>query len=113
MVGPMDGPASQKVAKSSNRGSQPGERRGGRAKGVPNKATASIREIAREYTDQAVKALVGVLTDEKAPHAAIVAAANSILDRGYGKAATIVQGDEEGGAIKFATRIELVGVRPE
>ncbi|WP_370309282.1 hypothetical protein [Sphingobium abikonense] len=95
----------------SNRG---GKREGaGRPKGAPNKATASIREIARLYTDDAVNALVRVLTDGSAPHAAVVSAANSILDRGYGKAATIVQGDEDGGAVKFATRIELVGVRPE
>ncbi|WP_397586792.1 hypothetical protein [Sphingobium fuliginis] len=102
-----------KVAKSSNRGSAPGERRGGRKKGVPNKATRSIREIAREYTDEAINGLVAVLKNKDEPAAARVAAANSILDRGYGKAATIVQGDEEGGAVKVVTRIELVGVSPE
>ena len=32
-----------KVAKSSKRGSKPGERRGGRATGTPNKATADAR----------------------------------------------------------------------
>ena len=91
---------SAKVANNSNRGSAPGERRGGRQKGVPNKATRSIREISRQYTDQAINALVDVLSNDEEPAAARVAAANSLLDRGYGKAATIVQGDEDGGALQ-------------
>lgn len=82
--------ATAKRAKSSGRGSKPGERRGGRQKGTANKATASIRDIARQYTDQAVEALVGVLTDESA--SARVAAAREILDRAYGKATTIMAG---------------------
>lgn len=101
--------ATAKVAKASNRGSKPGERRGGRQKGVPNKATASIRDLARTYTDEALKALTGVLKDKKEPAAARVAAAREILDRGYGKASTILQGDEDGGAIRVATTIRLVG----
>lgn len=102
-----------KVAKASNRGSKPGERRGGRTKGVPNKATASIREIAREYTATAINTLVSVMSGgEGIPAAAQVAAAKEILDRAYGKPATIVQGDEEGGAVQVVTRIELVGIRP-
>ena len=105
--------AAAKVVRTSNRGSKPGERRGGRTKGVPNKATASIRDIAREYTADAVKALVDILRDVSAPQAARVGAANSILDRGYGKATTVLAGDEDGGAIKMVARIELVGVRPD
>lgn len=35
--------ATAKVAKSSNRGSKPGERRGGRKKSTPNKTTAEIK----------------------------------------------------------------------
>lgn len=34
-----------KVAKSSNRGSKPGERRGGRQAGTPNKVTAQLKDI--------------------------------------------------------------------
>lgn len=103
---------SEKVVKRSGRGSAPGERRGGRKPGVPNKATASIRDIAREYTTEAFDALVGVLRDADAPAAAKVGAANAILDRGYGKASTVISGDEEGGPVRIA-RIELVGVAPE
>jgi len=95
--------------KSRVGGARPGA---GRPKGAQNKATASIREIARQYTDDAVKALVDVLKDDTAPRAAVVAAANSILDRGYGKPAVVVQGDEDGGAIRAVARIEIVGVAP-
>lgn len=91
---------------SSHGGARPGA---GRPKGSPNKATASIREAAREYTQEALEALVRVLRSDEEPAAARVSAANSILDRGYGKASTVISGDEDGGAVKVATRIEIVG----
>jgi hypothetical protein len=99
-----------KVAKASNRGSKPGEHRGGRAKGTPNKATASIRDVARQYTEEAVNALVSVLAGgEGIPAAAQVAAAKEILDRGYGKASMVLAGDEDGGPLKLITHVKLVG----
>jgi len=91
-----------KVVKTSNRGSKPGERRGGRIKGVPNKATASIREIAREYSEKAFNALVGVLEDEKSPAAAVVGAAKEILDRAYGKSTQPIAGDDEAPPIRHS-----------
>jgi hypothetical protein len=36
-------------------GSKPGERRGGRQKGTPNKATADIKALAQEHTEAAMK----------------------------------------------------------
>lgn len=96
-----------KVASSSRGGSKPGERRGGRKKGTPNKATASIKELARQYTTEALEALVGVLRDSETD-AAKVSAAKEILDRGYGKATTVVAGDDEGGPIRAITEIRLV-----
>ena len=51
---------------------------GGRQAGTPNKTTASIREAAQQYTDEALKTLVDVMGDETAPPAARVAAANSL-----------------------------------
>ena len=53
---------------------------GGRPKGV-----IEVRELARTHTEAAIKALADMLTDEKAPHAARVAAAVALLDRGWGK----------------------------
>ena len=100
------------VAKKSNRGSKPGERRGGRVKGQPNKVQALLKDMAREYTTEALEALVGVLRTSPSD-AAKVAAANAILDRGYGKPSQVLNGDEDGGAIKLAHVIELVGVRPQ
>jgi len=75
---------SRKRAANSNRGSKPGERRGGRQKGTPNKATKDIREFAREYTRQALETLVQIATEGES-EAARVSAANAILDRAYGK----------------------------
>lgn len=92
--------------KSTHGGKRPGA---GRPKGSPNKATASIRDAAREYTQEALAALVGVLRNDSEPAAARVSAANSILDRGYGKASTVLSGDEDGGPVKVATKIEIVG----
>lgn len=56
----------------------------GRPKGAPNKVTAGIREAAQEYTAQALSVLVEIMTTGDSA-AARVAAANSVLDRAYGK----------------------------
>ena len=69
---------------------------GGRQAGTPNKTTASIREAAQQYTDEALKTLVEVMGDETAPHAAGVAAANSLLDRGHGKPRQELDVDHKG-----------------
>lgn len=50
-----------------------------------------VRELAREYTVQAVETLVDVM--DKGGHAARVAAANAILERGWGKAEQPIVGD--------------------
>jgi hypothetical protein len=79
-------PETAKVVKRSNRGSKPGERRGGRVAGTPNRATAAIKEIAGRYTEQAVNTLVSILAGgEGIPAAAQVAAAKELLDRAHGK----------------------------
>ena len=73
------------------RGSKPGERRGGRKAGVPNKATGEIKEIARRWGPDAIKALAGIagLDPDGTPaqsEQARIAALAILLDRGYGKA---------------------------
>jgi hypothetical protein len=100
-----------KVVKSSGRGSKPGERRGGRQKGVPNKATASLKDIAREYTHEALEALLRIMRSDEAPAAAVVAASNAILDRGYGKPSQTIAGDEDS-PLKIIQAIEHRIVRP-
>lgn len=75
------------VEKSRKGGRPPGRpKTGGRVKGVPNKATAAIKEIAGQYTEQAVNTLVSILAGgEGIPPAAQVAAAKELLDRAHGK----------------------------
>ena len=61
----------------------------GRPKGAPNKATADVREVAQQYTGQAIQTLVQIATAGES-EAARVAAANAILDRAHGKPAQAV-----------------------
>jgi hypothetical protein len=49
------------------------------------KVVGEIRALAREHTAAALEALVEIVGSKKAPPAARVAAANAILDRGYGR----------------------------
>lgn len=107
----MDAP-SKKRASNPARGAKPGERRGGRQKGTPNKATASLKEVARKYTEQALETLFQIAIAGES-EAARVSAANAILDRGYGKPTTVVAGDEDGGAVKTINEIILRGVMPK
>ena len=68
----------------------------GRPKGSLNKATASIKAIAQPYCPEAVDTLVNIMRDPEKPPQARVAAANAILDRGYGKAPQSVDMDMKG-----------------
>jgi hypothetical protein len=52
------------------------------------KVVGEIRALAREHTAAALEALVEIVGSKKAPPAARVAAANAILDRGYGRPET-------------------------
>jgi hypothetical protein len=49
------------------------------------KATADIRSLARGHTETAIRVLAGIMAEKKAPHSARVAAAQALLDRGWGK----------------------------
>jgi hypothetical protein len=56
---------------------------------VPGAVPAScrdVREAARQYTPQALKTLINVMENPKAPSSARVQAASVLLDRGWGKA---------------------------
>jgi hypothetical protein len=70
---------------------------GGRCKGKPfqkgvsgnpggrPKVLGDVQELARQKSPEAIITLANIMHDEKAPPAARVAAANALLDRGYGK----------------------------
>jgi hypothetical protein len=57
------------------------------------KVVGEVQALAREYSEEAISALRDIVRDKKAPPAARCVAANSILDRGYGRPSqTINQG---------------------
>lgn len=96
----------------NNQSNHGGKREGaGRPRGAPNKTTSALRDIARQHTQDAIDALVTILANNEEPAAARVSAANALLDRGYGKAPTVINGDDEGGPL--VSIIKLVGVSPE
>lgn len=69
----------------------------------------SLADLAKGYTEQAINALVEVLTEEGAPHAARITAATALLDRGWGRPAQSLEisGDEEN-PLRHVMRVELV-----
>ena len=58
------------------------------------KAKAEIRSLARVHTAKAIRTLVAIMKQTKAPPAARIAAANSLLDRGWGKAVQAIANPE-------------------
>jgi hypothetical protein len=50
----------------------------------------NVQELARHQSPQAINTLAEIMGDEKAAPAARVAAANALLDRGYGKPTQLV-----------------------
>jgi hypothetical protein len=76
------------------------------------KTITEIRSLARSHTRTAINVLVGVMRSKDATHAARVSAANSILDRGWGKAVQAL-GNGDDRALELVHRIERVIVHPE
>ena len=76
------------------------------------KSVTEIRSLARGHTRTALNVLVGVMRSTKAPAPARVAAANAILDRGWGKATQAIENGDDG-ALELIHRIERVIFHPE
>jgi hypothetical protein len=76
------------------------------------KTVTEIRSLARSHTRTALNVLVGVMRNTKAAAPARIAAANAILDRGWGKAAQAIENGDDG-ALELIHRIERVIVHPE
>ncbi len=49
------------------------------------KAPTEIRSLARKHTERALSVLAGIMDQEQSPAPARVAAAQALLDRGWGK----------------------------
>lgn len=65
-------------------GSKPGERRGGRQKGVPNKANADFKAYAAQFTKEAMDKAVELMRTSDNP-SVVLGAVTFIADRGHGK----------------------------
>lgn len=91
-----------KVARKSNRGSKPGEHRGGRVKGTPNKITGQIKDMILQALDAAGGADYLKTQAEKSPAAFLTL---------VGKVLPLQLTGEGGGAIQVE-KIERAFVRP-
>lgn len=67
-------------------GSKPGERRGGRQAGTPNRVTVELRQAAGAYTGEALETLATIMRQGQSETARI-SAATALLDRAHGKPA--------------------------
>ena len=78
--------------------------KGGRPKGSINKATAELKALAQEYSEEALDAIVDVLRNGDS-YGVKLQAAGMLLDRGFGKPTQMVASDEEAGGL-IVTMIE-------
>ena len=83
----------------AERGSRPGERRGGRQAGTLNKVTATLKEYAEPFTTEAIDGLVALARNAKTPAAARVAAWREVLDRGAGRPSQALTIDDDRQAV--------------
>jgi hypothetical protein len=58
-----------------------------------SKGLTEIRSLARSHSESAIATLAGIMRQENAPLASRVAAANSLLDRGWGKPRQVATDD--------------------
>ena len=86
-----------KKGKSGNPGGRP-------------KVVGDIQALARDNTTEAINTLTAIMGDIAAPPAARVAAANSILDRGYGRPTQTVNANVKARAHREMSDGELMAV---
>lgn len=77
----------------------------GRKKGVPNKSTAEIKELAQTYSAKALETLSAIMRNSDNDTARI-AAAKELLDRGYGK---VTQPMEHSGSLAVTLEQLITG----
>lgn len=75
------------------------------------KTPTDIRSLARKHTESAINCLAGIMNKTNAPEAARVSAANSLLDRGWGKAVQAITGPD--GEDGLPTAIQINVIRPK
>src|SRR5450759_2004237 len=89
-----------KVVKIAMRGSKPGERRGGRQRGTPNKATvaknAALKAASADPAIMPLQFLLGVMRDPKAPTDLRIQVARAAAPLVHGKLGTASPGNSLG-----------------
>jgi hypothetical protein len=94
--------------KSNRGGARPGA---GRPPGSKDKATrlagATLGELARAHTSEALEAILNTLRNTESDTARI-AAANALLDRGYGKPSQSVDHKNSDGSLNLANPIAVL-----
>ena len=68
------------------------------------KIPADLRSLARGHTELCIKVLAGIVSQEAVPPAARVSAAGILLDRGWGRPAQPMTGEDGGGEIQITIR---------
>ena len=86
-----------KKGKSGNPGGRP-------------KVVGEVQALARELTTEAVETLRDIMRDKKAPHTARGYAANSILDRGYGRPSQTISTSGRDKPMDQMTDAELMAI---
>jgi Family of unknown function (DUF5681) len=74
------------------------------------KIFTEVKQAAREHTEAATETLVGVMNNEEATAAARVAAANAILDRGWGKPESFTNMAHDNKPLRELTDAELTAI---
>ena len=65
------------------------------------KTVAFLRELAQAEVDANIRTLISIRDNRRAPFSVRVAAVRELLDRGFGKAAQPIGGDNEAPPIQF------------
>lgn len=79
----------------AGRGSKPGERRGGRKPGTPNKSTGDVKAMALPYTAAAMVELARLSVGAQSEQARVMAI-KELFDRAFGKSTQLL---DAGGAL--------------
>jgi len=76
-----------------------------------SKAAAEIKALAKKHSKAAIKVLAAIMNQADGPATARVSAAQALLDRGWGKSAQPIAGEE--GGVPVLARIERVIVESQ
>ena len=75
-----------------------------------SKAAAEIKALAKKHSKAAIKVLAAIMNQADGPATARVSAAQALLDRGWGKSAQPIAGED--GELPVLSKIERVIVDP-